>query len=555
VANANDQNLARAVIQLPAVSLRSGLVATLIVGYILTVAYGPILVGHDTWVSFSHVENWMNALKAGDLLAVWTPVDSNGFGSPLFFFYHKLFNLVAATFALATGDIVTGVRGAVLFFSALMFFGTCACAARCGADLRARSIVGIACVMSPYAIVCLVQRGAYAEYSAMSLIPFCIALALDFFQQRASGWKALQLFVLLILVALGHLVTFVVADALLLAGTLALLLQRRYKAGLWLLAASGSATIAFILVIYVPFTVWGALFCPGQAFVFGHPADNTVPLRWLLSPTPRSWYGWPVLTLLAGLAWQIGRRKNSGATRVLVLGSIAVALLLLISRFAAPLWRLSATPDFVQFPWRLLSIATPIIFVTFAGILEQCSGQSKRRLQIALLAVTALNTAGLLAYLSQTSATIPLASLRHRTVSNGPGPDAAGEYFPARYQASLGARQDVLFAGVTRVLPSRRPLIETEGGCRVEPLAPVAYFRSLQINAQCTSPGLVYVNQFRTPFLDVSAVDDRGHLLRPTDNDSPFFVLTLPQGRWAIHVRQKRYPEMVAEAWARKIRQ
>jgi hypothetical protein len=555
MANPEDPNLALPAVAFPVVSLRSGLAATLIFAYVLGVTCGPILVGHDTWGAFSRVETWMNALKAGDLLAVWTPTDANGFGSPVPFFYHKLFNLVAAALALLTDDIVTGVRGAVLFFSALMFLGTCSCAARCGAGLRSQIIIGIACVMSPYAVVCLVQRGAYAEYSAMALIPICIALSLDFFRQQASSWKALQLFALLILLALAHLVTFVIADSLLLACALSLILLGRRKAGLFLLAASGSTAVLFVLVVYVPFVVWGALFCPGQAHLWGLPADNAVPLRQLFSPRARSWFGWPMLTLSGGFAWQVYRRKNTGAGLVLAVGAIAIALVLLMSTLAAPLWKVSDALDFVQFPWRLLSIATPMIFVAFAGMLEQFSKQTKHRLQIALLLITAVNTAGLLHSISQASATIPLASLRHRTTSNGPGPDAGGEYFPARYQAALGASRTVFFAGVTKVLPSRRPLIQSDGGCMVRPIDSPTYFRDLQVNAQCVSPGQVYVNQFETPFLDVKAVDERGHVLRPVQGDTPFFVLALPQGRWTIHIRQKRYLEMLVEAWEQKIRQ
>lgn len=557
MANPEDQRLALPVVELPSVSLRGAPVAAFIgiltVAYVLAIAFGPILVGHDTWGAFSRVETWINALKAGDPLPVWVPGDANGFGSPVPFFYHKLFNLVAAALALATGDIVTGVRGAVLLFSALMLYGTCACAARFGADLRARIVVGVACVMSPYAVACLVQRGAFAEYSGMALIPVCIALTLDFFQQRASGWKALQLFAMLILLAFAHLVIFIAADALLLAAALSLLMWRRRKADLWLLVASGSAAFVFLVFAYVPFVVWGPLFCPGQAQLWGLPADNTVPLRQLFSPKPRSWFGWPMLALLGVFAWQLRRRKHAGAGVVLVVGAVAIALLLLMSTLSAPLWKLSNTLDFMQFPWRLMSIAIPLIFVVLAGILEQCSEPTKRRLQITLLVVTALNTVGLLHFISGISATIPLSSLRHRTTSNGPGPDAGGEYFPARYQASLGASRDVFFAGVTKVLPSRRPLVQGEGGCKVGPVEAPVYFRALQIEVRCASPGQVSLNQFATPFLDVAAVDDSGRRVRPAQSDSPFFVLTLPPGRWVVHARQRRYLELVAQAWEQKI--
>jgi hypothetical protein len=525
----------------------------LLLAYCAGIMLGPFLDGHDTYISFSHVEIWANALKAGDLFPVWTPGDANGFGSPVPFFYHKLFNLVAAALTLATGDVVTGFRLAILAFSTVMFYGIYRCAAQLDADRSSRIVIAIACVVSPYALVCLAERGAVAEYSAMALIPLGISLTIDLLKLEAKTWPAVKLLMLLILLALAHLVTFLAATGMLLIFALYLLWKSPAR-GMVLLAVAGGALLTFGILIYVPFATWGAYFCPAQARLHGLPAENAVaPLR-IFSPNPGSWFAWPVSALLLGLALQCWYRKDRRATLVITLGLSAFILLLLMTRLAAPLWRSTDLLDFVQFPWRLLSITTPMIFVAFAGMIEQLPPTAKRYMQIGLLTVTVLNTGGLLLHLERVFTVIPLGELRHEIPSTGPGPDAGGEYFPARYQGQLAATPNILAVKAGSILPARRALVEGMGGCTFQPVSQTAYFRTLEIDASCESAGVIRVNQFYTPFLDAKGTSTDGATSEPV-RDVPFIELPLSRGKWAIQIRERTYLELVAMAWKEKFAQ
>ncbi|WP_166656191.1 hypothetical protein [Paraburkholderia sp. BL10I2N1] len=508
---------------------------------------GPIVNGHDTYLSFSHIEVWVNALRAGDLVSVWTPVDANGFGSPMPFFYHKLFNLVAAALTIATDDIVMGFRLSVLLFAAIMLYGVYQCAAKLGIDRTASLVIAIACVLSPYSLICVIERGAVAEFSANALVPLGIACTIDLLNGKNRTWSALKVFAVLMLLLLAHLVIFVAAAGLLILCALYLLV-RSTRTGVALLVASGSALLVFLVLVYVPFTVWGSYFCPAQATLHGLPADNAVPLIRIFSPKPGSWFGWPILTLLAGLALQIRSRNDRYARVVLTSGIAALVLTLFMTQLAAPVWRLSAMFDFVQFPWRLLSIATPLMFIAFAGMIEQLRPTWRRVAQIALLAVTVAHVVGKVDVLQQTHTAIPLAELRHEIPSAEPGPDAGGEYFPARYQARLTATPNIPFVKASSILPEPRQLVESHGGCTFEGGARIPYFRNLRIHANCESAGVIRVNQFSTPFLDVSAVSTEGAMSQPVAQ-TPFIDLPLNRGDWTIQVRERTWIELVRMAW------
>jgi hypothetical protein len=513
---------------------------------------GPIVNGHDTYISFSHAEIWVSALKAGDLVSTWTPVDANGFGSPVPFFYHKLFNIVAAALTLASGDIVTGCRLGVLFFAAVMLYGTCICAARLGADRCSQLVIGIACVLSPYGVICLVARGAFAEYSAMALVPLGIALTVDLFVAPKSSRRAFELFLLLVCLALAHLIIFLAADGMLIGLALYLIVRSPGK-GVRLLAASASALLLFVVLIYVPFTVWGAYFCPGQAQIHGLPADNAVSFIRIFSPNPGSWFAWPIPVLLIGLAIQFRHRHGHHSTIAITLGVAAFLMTLCMTQLAAPLWRSSELLNFVQFPWRLLSITTPMIFVAFAGMLEQMPATPKRYAQLGLLAITAFNVAGGLLAVSNIYTTISIAELRHEKPSSGPGPDAGGEYFPARYQEPLAASPDILKVKASSVLPGRRSLVDSTGGCSFRQIAGVSYFGTLQISASCETDGTLEINQFSTPFLAITATNaERGMIAQPIRGE-PFIELPLSRGNWTVRVRQRSYMELVKMAWEKKL--
>jgi hypothetical protein len=529
----------------PTSTLLLGVIGVIAILYLAVVGFGPILSGFDTYTSFSRLDVWIAALKAGDLNSTWTSLDANGYGSPVPFFYHKLFNLLGAASALATGDVVVGFRFAVLIFSSIMFYGVYACAGRLGVDRTGRLVVAAACVLSPYALDNVVARCAVAEYAAMALIPFILAIALDFYTGKAgtrTKRHGVTLFILLLLLALAHTLIFVFATGLLLL--LALRLIVTSSAGCWsLFAATMAAAALFVVLVYVPFTYWATYFCPAQAGVFGRPVDNIVAYWTLFAPVPKSRSGWPGIALIIALAIQLRQPKQARGSLAFGLGLIALALMLLMTPLSRPLWQLSTQLDFVQFPWRLLALSTPICLVALAGMIERLSLPAKRRVQLGILVVAFVNAAGMLYLYNLHFVHIPLAQLRHEAPSTGPGPDAAGEYFPAAFQARLLQ----LHAPASTVLPARRPFLEASD-CSYPDIARPAYFDTLQISATCPDRGHLRVNQFATPFLYSIATDDHGMNVQPLAN-SQIIEFALPAGHWTVLVRTRSYMELVRMAW------
>jgi hypothetical protein len=525
-------------------------VGSLLCAYVAAVLFTPILRGLDTYISFSHLYIWTTALQAGDAISTWTPLDANGFGSPVPFFYHKLFNLVGATLALASGDIVIGYRLAVLVFSALMLYGVYLCAGRFGADRLSRLVIAAASLCTPYAIAKLVAGGSVAEYSASALIPLILALAIDFYTGKSARWRGAPLFVLMTLLALAHVLIFVAAEGLLVV--LALYLIVTSSANRWplLFAVAGSLAM-FIALMYVPFNYWAAYFCPAQARIFGRPADNLLALGTVLWLSPRSAFGWPVFALMIGMVACLRQPRQARTSLAFGLGVVVMFLILLTTRLSRPLWQISDQLDFVQFPWRLLAVATPICLVALGGMIEQLSPAPKRRVQLGMLALALGNAACTLYLYERTFPTIPLAQLRHEVPTTSIiGPDAGGEYFPAAFQPQL-ATLKVWLVPAPSVLPARRPLLEASG-CSYGDITRPAYFDQLQISATCADGGRLRVNQFSTPFLDSVAVDDHGTAVLPLAN-SQFIEFALPAGHWSVSVRKRTYIELLTMAWRARL--
>ncbi|MGF6754754.1 hypothetical protein [Paraburkholderia sp. GAS42] len=526
-----------------------GAVAVSLVVWVVVVLFSPIVRGADTYVSFSRLYIWTEALRAGDPLSIWTPIDASGFGSPVPFFYHKLFNLVGAALSLATGDVVTGYRFAILTFSSVMFYGVYACAARLGADRTSRLVVATASVFAPYMLTKAIEGGV-AEYSATTLIPLILALLIDVHNGRFGKWQGLSLFVLLLLLAQAHVLVFVIASGVLLMLTLYLIVTSS-QSGWPLLAITIGALAVFFATTFVPFTWWSAYFCPAQAKIFGHISDNLLSVGYIFWRSPRSQFGWPVFALMIGMAFQLRRTDDPRARMIFAFGGAALLVILLMTRLTRPLWHISAQLDFVQFPWRLLSLAIPLCLVVLAGILEQLSPVTKQRVQFGILAFALATAAALLHFYGNEYAPIPLEQLRREAPPTSVvGPDAGGEYYPAHYQPQLAAI-DILQTPATGVLPTQRPLVEASG-CRYTDIPRPAYFNTLEIPATCAAGGHVRINQFSTPFLTSSARSADGITLAPVQG-SQFVEYELPAGQWTISVRQRSYLDLVLMAWRAKL--
>jgi hypothetical protein len=520
-----------------------------LIAYLIVILQGPILRGTDTYTSFSHLYVWTQALRAGDFLSTWAPINANGFGTPLPFFYHKLFNLIGAVLALATGDLVMGYRLAVLFFAAVLFAGVYVCAGRFGADPVSRLVIAAASVLAPY-MVAKAAGGVVAEYSAATLIPLVVALVLDAYAGRFRKWHGTALFVLLLLLALAHVLVFVIALAVLFPAMCFLLATSPARG--WLpFAATAAASVVFVGLIYVPFSYWSSYFSSGQARIFGHIADTLIRPQDIFWRSPRSAFGWPVFALVIGMGAAVMRfqRLNNDRLRAaFALGCVVLFVFLMMTRLTRPFWHFGGPLDFIQVPWRLLSVAIPVCLVALAGLIEQFAPATKQRIQFVLLVFAIVTAVRMLTLFNAELEPMSGPELRQEVPFTGVvgGSDAAGEYYPAFYQKRL-ASTDLWKVSPATLLPAPRPLVEASG-CIYPDIARPDYFDTLQISATCATGGHLRVNQFATPFLTSVALDAQGVAIKPLPG-TQFIEFSLPAGHWTVFVRKQTYAQLIAMAW------
>ncbi|WP_321961099.1 6-pyruvoyl-tetrahydropterin synthase-related protein [Paraburkholderia sp. J7] len=541
--------------------LLTGLSLAALLGYVLVVLFGPIARGGDTYYAFSRLYIWTAALRAGDVLSTWTPVDANGFGSPVPFFYNKTFSLVGAPISLLSGDVIIAYRVAELFFSALLFAGVYACARRLTADRTSCIVISTLSLLAPYMIDQSIFNGSMAEFSGMALVPFIAALTLDMYRARLSVVRSAIFFALLLLLALTHVLVFAIVLGVLVPALFVLFVRAPSKA--WVpLSLTVVAAALFAALIYVPFSYWKNDFCPEQAAIYKQPIANL-----LISPRDIFWryyhsvFGWPFFALailipVTALRWR--RIDDARVRTAFAIGCVVLAILFMMTHLSRPFWLISGPLEFIQFPYRLLAVAVPLCLIAVAGMIDQFEPPTRRALQFALLLCALFVTARLFDQYWLYNK-MPAAELRREAPPGSThGPDAGGEFLPANYRSQL-ATLVLVNASPTSFLPARRPLVEANG-CSHDDIAPPAYFDRLVIHASCPSGGTLRVNQFSTAFLTADALDTQGRTLVPVNGNpvtvsqvsgtEPRFIdFSLPAGNWTITVRKRSYWELVELAW------
>lgn len=525
--------------------------------YLLAILFAPIISGDDAFQALSHLDSWIKALRDRDGLATWTPGDANNYGSPLPFFYHKAFNVLAAALSVALNNPNYGFRGGILIFSGCMFFGMYLLSGHFTTSKQLRAVIATVTLYSPYAVNNLVARTAVAEFSAMALVPFAFTLALNVVKnKRQLIFNTCALMATFVILALSHIVIFLATLGVIALGALAYLTQSRRA--FVVLASTACACLLFLFFIYIPFAYWGTFFSPRQALIHGTAADNTLSVLALFCICPGSYISWTSLALFAAVYFEANKPSEKRDDLTLGVGIVALAMMLIMTTIAAPLWRLSNHLNFIQFPWRLLAVSTPLVFATFAGAVTTLSARGKERVQIALLTLTLLQTVMFFAAIYLNDDILK----KDEILSLGKtspfwNPDAGGEYFPAAYASKLarikGSTNRIgLSEKPSVILPAPTTFLRASGACHASDVTEPRHFVDLHLPITCDAPGEVSIAQFQTPFLDIYARRSDGTLLA-SDTAKPTIHFSLSSGEWIITIRERSYLELVRMAWEKTL--
>ena len=332
-------------------------------------------------------------VRHGDWYPRWTPELFLGYGYPLFNFYGP------ATYYLNELLILSGVplAQAMVVASGLMVLIGGVGMLRLATDyfsvqdevisahwlphpFWAGLVAAVAYLYAPYLLTNLYVRGAMAELGAMALWPWviwsCRRLLTDPQPSRYLFVTAL----LISAMTITHTITLLLLPPIVLAYATFLLWQRRQQAitpalrtfSAALVIAMGSSAFFWLPLLVerrdLSRLAYNAEFMPPHFWDWHTFLDRAFAFTYSEQPPQPLGLVQVVLVLIAlWHFWRLGGESRFWVT-------VTALLLIAISRLAMPLWLNNDIGQTIQFPWRLLGLASlTFALITGAGLgwLEQ----------------------------------------------------------------------------------------------------------------------------------------------------------------------------------------
>lgn len=376
---------------------------------VLTRAGWP--VNHEAlWWKFRTLV-YASHFAQGDPFPIWSSEDHFGLGTPLPFFYHKLFYFVSGLSMLAMGSVKASIVSSLLLFVVLGAWGLYRAARTLGLSPRSAALLAACIPFQGYALFDWLVRGAMAEFAACMIIPWVAFSTATMLRERRVPW---HLFTNLLLLAFAHsVIAYFSAILVAIAGILAFggldAPARRAQARRALaFAALHLAVVTPWILVYLKLSddydvsvITSGGFQPTQQFL-GFFAGYLSPAAWVWGDhwaTPRTQLNPETLFFLLAAAVGIARRTWARRGRLFseepVLAGILISLLaytFLQLRVSAGVYETAPGFAFLMFPWRLLSIIQVLVLLVigwwFAQLEASAPARVAKLLPVALLVLS-----------------------------------------------------------------------------------------------------------------------------------------------------------------------
>jgi len=360
--------------------------------------------GHDIATHVTYTYLFDRALWQGQFPVRWVESVVNGDGQALFNYYQvglyylvQLVHLAVPSLSLSLKATVIVLWGLGAWFTFLLFRRL---------DRWPGIAAALAFAWSPYVILDVFVRAAYAELAALALFPGLL-WAVDRFLRSGSPSALLAVPPLVGLVVVCHLPSALILGPVALAYVIYLLLARQ-------VTARRAATLAPAVVCGVgmaAFFLWPAI-AELDAIAIGRLTSGyqdyhrhfLQPWQWFVD-TPGYGYSRPgaegempfhlgvvqwlgiggaiVLLAVPRLVGRVGSRKSELAWWL----SLVLVAAFMTTAVSAPVWELVAPLAFLQFPWRFLMLS-PIACAGLVALLVSLVGdRTSRALIVVCLAV------------------------------------------------------------------------------------------------------------------------------------------------------------------------
>jgi hypothetical protein len=409
----------------PAASRLPGLAAVAGCALLAASLLLPFILWQNAWSEWGNAL-WLVEHQAESIRRVGHPsyylhlVETGAF-YPQFLFYGGSLFAVLGGLAVVFGSAWAAFVAVLVVASAAAFGGMLWLGRQAGLSLPLACLPALVVLTSPYAVLNLYGRGAFAEIVAVSAIPLALAGLLSILRADRPWLGACALAAAVAAVAGSHNITLVwgslVLAALVAAAAWAVGRDGLRAVGLRrAIAACGAILLGVALVAWslIPAAAYGrdtrvyadkrvhlaALPEIDQLDVVFHPLLYAPPS--IDDPDPRSYLPVPVYVLAWIVAAVAAVTFAGRARRVdlrLALGLAAVAVVLVTLLVANPIWdRMPGILAAIQFAFRLHAYVVVVVALMAVVALRMLDGQRRRAVWVTALVAALAVQAGLAEY-------------------------------------------------------------------------------------------------------------------------------------------------------------
>lgn len=305
-----------------------------------------------------------------DFLPFWSSGDALGLGSPLPLYYHKVFNYIAGLNFVLIGNIKTSMIFSLFFLNFIGTYGLYRSFKLLNIDTLSAFCLSQTLLFLNYTITEWIVRGAFAEYSAMMVVPWLLWWALNLLETKKISYS-----IILIMFVLYHahnIIAFYGIFGVCLAIVLRLFFTTGKKDIVLIFKKSLISFCVFLflqLVYFYPMYILNTYYNPGKIKL--NIADFFHNFSCYIYDTNyhwgTTWQGYSVeigmpfwiflFISLASIFFSLFLLRNKHTYRLQVskLWAIIIFAFFVLLQLKESIYFYNHFPgaDFIQFPWRL----------------------------------------------------------------------------------------------------------------------------------------------------------------------------------------------------------
>ena len=483
-----------------------------------------------------------------DFVPIWSSLDNNGFGSPMPLYYHKLYYFLSGLILLTTGDVKLSLILAILLFSVFGAAGVYGVGRELISSRFLASVGSLMFLSANYTVTNWLIRGALAEFSAAMLIPWAL---MYFIKSLKLARIQTGLAVSLGLIFLGH---SVICYFLILLFGLVLMIM--------IFSKTTSKGILSIRTLFVPALVFTAITSPYLVVMWAFSSDYDMqrivppfyhPMNQFRPMWRYFWNDWiwgqtwehltvqldlPVLFMIGvgvlGLIFSLSKKsvgqhdpRLPKLVPILPFIMIFTIVLMLQDSFSAFFYEYFPGAQFLQFPWRLLGVLTPVMIVMALYLLEKAFPPVLSKSISCICLMWMVVGCGAFAPIHYGRLTSLGNSLKDINFS------AYGEYVPRIVSTSVPPHLDQVFSSFKGV------------GCLCQYVKQNSEVRRVVFHFVCERSANVPIPLFTSPYHKVTALSEKGSPINVSLQKSPSFpgfcCIDLPEGISEVQVEMPTF--------------